>query len=102
MRLRRKKRSKTLFPSSKALKRYFLHFQGRFKKKLLRQITVFSLSQYLIIQFNQQILGFNNYKYSIYYKMYAIGILWDGAQYRKSIAQGNAKYSKAKLNTRFL
>ena len=70
------------------LKRYFLHFEGRF-----------SLSQYLIIQFNQQILGFNNYKYSIYCKIYAIAILRDGPQYRKSIAQGNANYSKARLNT---
>ena len=49
-------------------------------KKLLRQTTVFSLSQYLIIQFNKQILRFNNYKYNIYYKMYAIGILRDGPQ----------------------
>ena len=89
---------------SKALKRYFLHFEGTFKNKLLRQTTVFGLSQYLIIQFNEQILGFNNYKYSIYYKMYPIGILRDGPHssiFRKSIAQGNAKYSKAKLNTRF-
>ena len=31
--------------------------------------------------------------------MYAIAILRDGPQYRKSIAQGNANYSKAKLNT---
>ena len=42
---------------SKALKRYFLHFEGRFNHKLLRQTTVLSLSQYLIIQFNKQILG---------------------------------------------
>ena len=33
--------------------------------------------------------------------MYAIGILRDGPQYRKSVAQGNVEYSKAKLNTRF-
>ena len=33
--------------------------------------------------------------------MYAIAILWDGPQYCKLIAQGNANYSKAKLNTRF-
>ena len=33
--------------------------------------------------------------------MYAIEILRDGPQYRKSIAQGSAKYSKAKVNTRF-
>ena len=33
--------------------------------------------------------------------MYAIAILRDSPQYRKSIAQGNANYSKAKLNTRF-
>ena len=81
-----------------------MNFEGRFNKTLLRQFTVFSLSQYLIIQFNKQILGFNNYKYSIYYKMYPIGILRDGPHssiFRKSIAQGNAKYSKAKLNTRF-
>ena len=51
---------------SKALKRYFLHFEGRVNKKLLRQTTVFSLSQYFTIQFNKQILGFNNYKYSIH------------------------------------
>ena len=51
---------------SKALQRYFLHFEGRVNKKLLRQTTVFSLSQYFTIQFNKQILGFNNYKYSIY------------------------------------
>ena len=78
-----------------------MNFEGRFNKTLLRQFTVFSLSQYLIIQFNKQILGFNNYKYIIRYKMYAIGMLRDGPQYRKLIPQGNAKYSKAKLNTRF-
>ena len=33
--------------------------------------------------------------------MYAIAILHDGPQYRKLIAQGNANYSKDKLNTRF-
>ena len=46
---------------------------------------------YLIIQFN-------NYKNGIYNKMYAIAILRDGPQYRTLIAQGNANYSKAKLN----
>ena len=30
--------------------------------------------------------------------MYAIAILRDGPQYRTLIAQGNANYSKAKLN----
>ena len=55
-----------------------MNFEGRFNKTLLRQFTVFSLSQYLIIQFNKQILGFNNYKYIICYKMYAIGMLRDG------------------------
>ena len=33
--------------------------------------------------------------------MYAIGIVRDGPQSRKLIAQSNAKYSKAKLNTQF-
>ena len=33
--------------------------------------------------------------------MYAIAILQDSPQYPKLMAQGNAKYSKAKLNTRF-
>ena len=32
--------------------------------------------------------------------MYAIAILWGGPRYRKLIAQGNANYSKDKLNTR--
>ena len=34
--------------------------------------------------------------------MHAIGILRDGPQYRISIAQGNARYSKAKLEFSFL
>ena len=33
--------------------------------------------------------------------MYPFAILWDSPQYRKSIAQGNANYSKTKINTWF-
>ena len=36
---------------SKAVKPYFRHFEGHLNKKLLRETTVFSLSQYLVIPF---------------------------------------------------
>ena len=82
---------------SKALERYFLHFEGRFIIKTNHS------SQSLIIQFNKQILGFNNYKYSIYcitkcMQSQYYGIVLNTVNWKPKATQTN---SKAKLNTLF-